>query len=170
MNEIVDIVGKIIEKEKEAIFISDKGIIHKGVIKAFNKVGHVQIEDEITTKLIVVKTPSTSIYVVPDPIDLEDVFDMKFVKREKKPTERDFFRQLSVAKSSQGEGILNGDKVLFTDGQELKLGRTVHVVKDTSTVTITGNKDSVDSTIEANGKNVYMLVKDYYIKEKSAYT
>jgi hypothetical protein len=169
MNEIVDIVGKVIEKEKEAIFLSDNGIIHKGVVKAFNKVGQVQIEDEITTKLIVVKNPSTSIYVIPDPIDLEDVFDMKFEKREKKPTERDFFRQLSVAKSFQGEGVLNGDKVLFTEGQELKLGRTMHIVKDTSTVTITANKDSSETTIEATGKNVYMLVKDYYIKEKAAY-
>lgn len=169
MNEIVDIVGKVIEKEKEAVFVSENGVVYKGVIKAFNKIGHVQIEDSFTTKLSVVKTPSKSIYVIPDPIDLEEVFDMKFEKREKKPTERDFFRQLSVAKSIYGEGVLDGDKVLFTDGQELRLGRTINVMKDSAVVIINSNKDKVDITLETNGKNLYVLVKDYYIKEKAAY-
>ena len=169
MNEIVDIVGKVIEKEKEAIFVSDNGVVYKGVVKAFNKIGQVQIEESMTAKYIVVKTPSKSIYVIPDPIDLEDVFDMKFERKEKKPTERDFFRQLSVAKSIFGEGVLDGDKVLFTDGQELKLGRTITVVKDTPMVVVNGNKDKADVTVETNGKNLYLLVKDYYIKEKAAY-
>lgn len=169
MNEIVDIVGKVIEKEKEAIFLSDNGVIHKGTIKAFNKLGQVQIEDSMTAKYIVVKTPSQSVYVFPDPVDLEDVFDMKFERREKKPTERDFFRQLSVAKSIFGEGVLDGDKVLFADGQELKLGRTINVVKDSSVLVVNANKDKSDITLETNGKNLYLLVKDYYIKEKSAY-
>lgn len=169
MNEIVDIVGKVIEKEKEAVFVSENGVVYKGVIKAFNKIGHVQVEDSLTTKLSVVKTPSKSIYVIPDPIDLEEVFDMKFEKREKKPTERDFFRQLSVAKSIYGEGVLDGDKVLFTDGQELRLGRTINVMKDSAVVIINSNKDKVDTTLETNGKNLYVLVKDYYIKEKAAY-
>lgn len=169
MNELVDIVGKVIEKDKEAVFLSDNGVVYKGVVKAFNKIGQVQFEDSLTTKLIVVKTPSTSIYVIPDPIDLEEVFDMKFEKREKKPTERDFFRQLSVAKSIYGDGVLDGDKVLFTDGQELKLGRTINVVKDSAVVMINTNKDNIDVTIETNGKNLYLLVKDYYIKEKAAY-
>ena len=166
MNEIVDIVGKVIEKDKEAIFIGDNGVVYKGVVKAFNKIGQVQIEESMTTKYIVVKTPSKSIYVIPDPIDLED---MKFERKEKKPTERDFFRQLSVAKSIFGDGVLDGDKVLFADGQELKLGRTITVVKDSPVVVVNGNKDKTDITIETNGKNLYLLVKDYYIKEKSAY-
>lgn len=169
MNEIVDIVGKVIEKEKEAIFLSENGVVYKGTIKAFNKIGQVQIEESMTAKYIVVKTPSKSIYVFPDPVNLEEVFDMKFEKREKKPTERDFFRQLAVAKSIFGEGVLEGDKVLFADGDELKLGRTIRVIKDSPMVIINANKDKVDVSLETNGKNLYVLVKDYYIKEKSAY-
>lgn len=169
MNDIVDIVGKILEKDKESIYLTETGEIFKGVIKAFNKDGFVKVES-LAGKSSIIKNPSQAIYMFPEPLDLKEIFEIDYTPKEKKPTERDFHRQLAVAKDIFGEGILDGDKVLFTDGEgSLKLGRTNNVEKDKQTVNITANKDKNQVKIETNGKNIYLLQRDYYIKEKHAY-
>lgn len=167
MSEIFDIVGKELIQDKEAIFVVD-GSIFKGKIKAFNKSGFVKIIDNLKNEYIV-KNPKKELYLIPDNVDLSEIFEVEIKPRQKKPTERDFYRELSQAKDIMNNGILDGDKVLFAYDNGIYLGRTVYLEKNTNKLTITINKDKQDVEIETNGKNIYLLKPDYYIKEKNAY-
>lgn len=170
MSEILDIVGKELVKEREVIFLTESGELNKGIIKAFNKDGFVKVEDAISKKTTVVKVPNNEIYMYPEEFNLNEIFEVDYVPKEKKPTKRDFNRQLAVAKDIFGDGLLDGDKVLFIDSNKtLKLGRTLEVEQDTNKVHILGNRDNETSLVLTNGKNLCLLKRDYYIKEKAAY-
>ncbi len=168
MLEILDIVGKELEKDKECVFLNE-GKLFKGIIKAFNKDSYVKIQESITSKNFIIKNSKKEIYQFPEEIDLNEIFETNAVQRVKKPTQRDFLRELSSAKDILNNGIIDGDKVLFINFDALEIGRTINLVKDKKTLTINSNPKKNDVVIEADGTNIYLLKQDYYIKEKSAY-